>query len=77
MGTVSVEKGGEIIPKITRVSLDERAPDSEPINYITHCPECNTELIRPEGRQITTALIMKAALHKFWEVSSISFNEKQ
>ena len=47
--TVSVEKGGEIIPKITRVSLDERAPDSEPINYITHCPECNTELIRPEG----------------------------
>ncbi|NHN24587.1 NAD-dependent DNA ligase LigA [Flavobacterium jejuense] len=47
--TVFVEKGGEIIPKIIGVNLDERRPDSQPTQYITHCPECNTELIRIEG----------------------------
>ncbi len=46
---VSVEKGGEIIPKITGVDLASRASDSIPLEYITHCPECGTELIRPEG----------------------------
>ena len=47
--TVSVEKGGDIIPKITRVVLEERKPGSMPIPYITHCPECGTELERKEG----------------------------
>lgn len=47
--TVSVEKGGEIIPKITGVDLTKRSSDSKPINYITNCPECETELIRKEG----------------------------
>ncbi len=47
--TVAVEKGGEIIPKITAVVLTERSLFSEPITYITHCPECNTELVRSEG----------------------------
>ncbi|MFT6871117.1 MAG: DNA ligase (NAD+) [Roseivirga sp.] len=47
--TVAVEKGGEIIPKITAVELSQRSLFSEPINYISHCPECNTELIRSEG----------------------------
>lgn len=47
--TVSVEKGGEIIPKITGVDLSQRTLFSEPTAYITHCPECNTELIRIEG----------------------------
>ncbi|MFD2036200.1 NAD-dependent DNA ligase LigA [Belliella marina] len=46
---VFVEKGGEIIPKITAVSLDKRNPDARPILYIAHCPECGTELIRRES----------------------------
>lgn len=47
--TVFVEKGGEIIPKIIAVDLSKRPANSEPTKYITHCPECNTELIRGEG----------------------------
>ncbi|MCS7005717.1 MAG: NAD-dependent DNA ligase LigA [Cytophagales bacterium] len=43
---VYVEKGGEIIPKITGVDLSARVPDALPIQYITHCPECNTLLVR-------------------------------
>jgi len=47
--TVAVEKGGEIIPKITRVIMEQRIPGSEPIPYITQCPECGTELERKPG----------------------------
>ena len=47
--TVFVEKGGEIIPKIIAVDLSKRKENSEPTKYITHCPECNTELVRSEG----------------------------
>jgi DNA ligase (NAD+) len=47
--TVFVEKGGEIIPKIIKVNLELRKPNSQPIVYLTHCPECGTALIRKEG----------------------------
>ncbi len=47
--TVFVEKGGEIIPKITAVDLDKRPKDSQVTIYATNCPECNTALIRTEG----------------------------
>ena len=47
--TVLVEKGGEIIPKIVGVDLSKRLESSEPNQYITHCPECSTELSRIEG----------------------------
>ena len=46
---VYVEKGGEIIPKITEVELSERDEDSRPFEYITLCPECGSELVRYEG----------------------------
>ena len=46
---VYVEKGGEIIPKITGVELAERPADSRPFEYITTCPECGTPLVRYEG----------------------------
>ncbi|MBQ5620161.1 MAG: NAD-dependent DNA ligase LigA [Alistipes sp.] len=46
---VYVEKGGEIIPKITGVELKERKADSEPFHYIEVCPECGTPLVRYEG----------------------------
>ncbi len=44
--TVLVEKGGEIIPKIVGVDLDRRPADSVPFRYVTHCPECGTELVK-------------------------------
>ncbi|MEC4003805.1 NAD-dependent DNA ligase LigA [Flavobacterium sp. SUN052] len=44
---VFVEKGGEIIPKI--IGVAQRGNQLEPTKYITHCPECQTELIRKEG----------------------------
>ncbi|KQB37215.1 NAD-dependent DNA ligase LigA [Flavobacterium aquidurense] len=47
--TVFVEKGGEIIPKIIAVDLSKRPENSEVTHYITHCPECQTELVRTEG----------------------------
>ena len=47
--SVFVEKGGEIIPKIVGVNIDERLENSAPVSYITHCPECETKLIRNEG----------------------------
>lgn len=46
---VYVEKGGEIIPKIVGVNLTKRPSWSTPTVYITHCPECETELVRKEG----------------------------
>ncbi len=45
--TVFVEKGGEIIPKI--IGVAQRGSQAEPTKYITHCPECHTELTRKEG----------------------------
>lgn len=47
--TVFVEKGGEIIPKIIAVDFTKRPQNSEPTIYITHCPECNSELVRTKG----------------------------
>ena len=46
---VYVEKGGEIIPKITGVDLAQRPSDSRPLEYITECPECGATLVRYEG----------------------------
>jgi DNA ligase (NAD+) len=46
---VYVEKGGEIIPKITGVEVESRSADSRPLEYITQCPECGTPLVRVEG----------------------------
>ncbi len=44
-----VEKGGEIIPKITGVEVSERLPGSEPVEFISNCPACGAQLVRVEG----------------------------
>lgn len=44
-----VEKGGEIIPKITGVDESQRLPDARPVEFVTHCPSCGTQLVRVEG----------------------------
>ena len=46
---VYVEKGGEIIPKIVGVDLDQRPIIAQPVQFITHCPECGAKLVRYEG----------------------------
>lgn len=47
--TVYVEKGGEIIPKIVGVNLGLRLENAKPIQFIEHCPECDTALVRFDG----------------------------
>ncbi len=47
--TVYVEKGGEIIPKITGVNTEMRHPIAQPVQFIDKCPECRTQLVRNEG----------------------------
>lgn len=49
---VMVEKGGEIIPKITGVDTSRRPAESQPIQYINQCPECQTPLLRHEGEAV-------------------------
>ncbi|MDE6438714.1 MAG: NAD-dependent DNA ligase LigA, partial [Muribaculaceae bacterium] len=44
-----VEKGGEIIPKITGVDTDARQPDAAPVRFVSHCPACGAPLVRVEG----------------------------
>ena len=46
---VYVEKGGEIIPKIVGVDIDQRPIIAQPVQFIKHCPECGTPLVRYEG----------------------------
>jgi len=46
---VYVEKGGEIIPKIVGVDLDQRPASAEPVVFAKNCPECGTPLLRNEG----------------------------
>lgn len=46
---VYVEKGGEIIPKIVGVDTERREASARPIEFITKCPECGSELVRYEG----------------------------
>jgi DNA ligase (NAD+) len=46
--TVQVEKGGEIIPKIVGVNVSLRQTEQR-ISFISHCPECQTLLVRQEG----------------------------
>ena len=44
-----VEKGGEIIPKITGVDLENRLKGAEPVKFVSHCPACGTPLVRVDG----------------------------
>jgi DNA ligase (NAD+) len=46
---VYVEKGGEIIPKITGVDTTARTADAAPLAFVTNCPSCGTSLMRVEG----------------------------
>lgn len=50
--TIFVEKGGEIIPKVTEVNLSQRPESSKETIYISKCPKCQTQLVRNEGEAV-------------------------
>jgi DNA ligase (NAD+) len=49
---VFVEKGGDVIPKVVGVDSSQRAPNAKKIQFVSHCPECGTELVRNHGEAI-------------------------
>ena len=51
--TVIIRKAGEIIPEVVRVITELRPPHTQPYQMPTHCPECNSVLIRPEREAVT------------------------
>ncbi|GJM29245.1 MAG: DNA ligase [Cyclobacteriaceae bacterium] len=50
--TIFIEKGGEIIPKVTGIDITKRRQDSQPLKFIENCPECGTRLMRQPGEAI-------------------------
>ena len=66
--TAIVRKAGEIIPEIVRILPELRPENTQPFQMPTHCPECNSALVRPEGEAVTRCLntscpaILKGAL---------------
>lgn len=66
-----VEKGGEIIPKITGVDVSARVPGSMPVEFVTECPVCGTPLVRVEERLPICAPINSDVPPRYVGVSSI------
>lgn len=50
--TVIIRKAGEIIPEVVKVIRDLRPPETQPFPFPTHCPECNSELVRPQNEVV-------------------------
>lgn len=50
---VIVQRAGDVIPQVVEVVLDKRAPDSQPYDFPTHCPECGSHAVREEGEAAT------------------------
>ena len=63
--TVYVEKGGEIIPKIVGVNMDERPIIAQRVEFIRRCPECGTPLVKLGGAGVTSSGL-SAALSSAW-----------
>ncbi|WP_036485833.1 NAD-dependent DNA ligase LigA [Myxosarcina sp. GI1] len=51
--TVIVHKAGEIIPEVVRVLIELRPANTQPYQMPSHCPECNSPLVRPSGEAVT------------------------
>jgi len=54
--TVVIRKAGEIIPEVVRVIPELRPENTQPFEFPTHCPECASELVRPENEAVTRCL---------------------
>ncbi len=51
--TVIIRKAGEIIPEVLRVIKELRPTQNQPYKMPSHCPECNSLLVRPKGEAVT------------------------
>jgi DNA ligase (NAD+) len=51
--TVLVQRAGDVIPEVVKVIIEERPPDTQPFQMPSHCPVCDTELVRPAGEKVT------------------------
>lgn len=51
--TVFIEKGGEIIPKITGVDHSKRQPQRSPVTFVTHCPACGSALVKKHHKDLS------------------------
>ena len=50
--TVFVRRAGDVIPEIVKTVLEARPAESQPFAIPTHCPDCGSEIIRPEGEAV-------------------------
>lgn len=50
--TVIVQRAGDVIPEVVGPVLDKRPENAQDVAVPTHCPDCETELVRPEGEVI-------------------------
>ena len=51
--TVLVQRAGDVIPEVVKVIMEDRPPNALPFQMPTHCPVCDTPLVRPEGEKVT------------------------
>ena len=51
--TVLIQRAGDVIPEVVKVILEERPPEAQPFKMPSHCPVCDTPLVRPEGEAVT------------------------
>ena len=51
--TVLIQRAGDVIPEVVKVILEERPPEAQPFKMPSHCPVCDTPLMRPEGEAVT------------------------
>jgi DNA ligase (NAD+) len=51
--TVLIQRAGDVIPEVVKVILEERPQDAKPFQMPSHCPVCDTPLVRPEGEAVT------------------------
>jgi len=51
--TVLIQRAGDVIPEVVKVILEDRPPEAQPFKMPSHCPVCDTPLVRPEGEAVT------------------------
>ncbi len=51
--TVLIQRAGDVIPEVVKVILENRLPEAQPFEMPSHCPVCDTALVRPEGEAVT------------------------
>ena len=66
--TVIIEKGGDVIPKVVSVALEERPPDSHRFEMPETCPACGHKLVREEGEAARRCLNTACPPQRLWRI---------